>query len=238
MFPDVTEDEVLKLAEKVGRKVHRDYPSVERSEIVAEALIYIAETELKAPTAGKVFSVMEKAAYVYAAKERYRAMLETSQYIYLPVEVRALLRAYWNPDNWEVPTARDDYLYAAVQQRTVSVSLMDIKAALTRLKPNHLKALERKFRDGQDVHRQLVKNAVDALTVALNRGVVNKAKSHDGPGARKPVSSVQGQHFVRLDTEVSDERDSLAKAQTLYKSSPSKPAGTFFDWQKYEEDDV
>lgn len=235
MFSTVSEDEVLKMAEQVSRKVHRDYPSVEAAEIKSEALIHIAETELKAPTPGKVYHIMAKAAYIYAAKERYRQMLETSQYIYLPVEVRALLTAYWDPDKWDVPSARDDYLYAAVEGRTVAVSLMDIKVSMERLKGNHRKALERKFRDDQDVHTQTVYNAVQALTRELNRGVVDKTKNHNGPGARRAITNDRGQHFVRLDTEVSDEKDAVSKTQTIYRSSPSKPAGTFYDWDKYKE---
>lgn len=229
---DITEEEVMKLAEKIGRKVNRDYPSVERSDIVAEALIRASENPGK--NAGVLWKLMERAAYQYASQERYRKMLETSQYYYIPVEVRALLQVYWDPEAWVTPSVRDDHLYAAVQDRTVSVSLMDLTSGLKRLKPSYRKTLERKFMRDLPEHSQAVARAVDALTKAVNRILCNR--SHEGPGARRVVPNSKAQMFTRLDHESSGEGDALSKTQALYKQSPSKPAGTFFNWSKEVND--
>lgn len=236
MFSTATDDEVKKLAEKVGRKVHREYPSVDRSEITSVALAKLAEVkdELKAPTKGHLFRVLERAAFKYAADERYRVMLETSQYIYTSGEVRALLKKYWDPMGWKVPTGRDDYLQAEVDQRVVGVSLIDLQVCMEDLKPNYKRDLERKYKDCHPIHNELVQRAIDALVRALNRKVVQKTKDHDGPGARKAISNARAQHITE-DIGGEYERDALDKVQAIYKHTPSKPAGSFYQWNKYKE---
>lgn len=236
MFSSASEEEVIKLAEKVGRKVHRKYPVVERQEIVGEALAKLAEVKdkLEAPTKGHLFRVLERAAFRYAAEERYRMMLESSQYIYTSSEVRSLLRRYWDPNEWDVPTARDDYLTADIAGNVVTVSLVDIQVCLEDLKPNYKRDLERKFRDDHPVDSKMVQRAVDALTKALNRQFVQKTRDHEGPGARRAISNARAQAITE-DIGGQPERDALDKAQAIYKHSPSKPGGTFYNWNRYKE---
>lgn len=238
MFSTVSDEEVKKMAKEVSWAVHRKSPGVEQADIESAILLEIVEVcaDMRDPSAGRVEAILRKAATIYAAKERYRMMLETSQYIYTSKEVRALLKTYWDPMSWDVPTGRDDYLQAEVERRVAGVSLIDLQSCMDGLKVNHRRNLERKFRDNQEVDTQLVYRAVDALVRALNRNVVQKTKDHNGPGARRAMTNARAQHLTE-ELGGEQERDALDKVQAIYKRSPSKPAGTYFDWDKYKEGD-
>src|SRR5689334_22674890 len=111
MFPSTTTDEVLEIAATVGRRTAREIPGLEAEDITAEAVTRLVAKadKLGDPEPGYIYRVLERDAHQYASKERYDYLIGTSEYLYRPREVTALLKeAYWDPTMWDVPSAKDD----------------------------------------------------------------------------------------------------------------------------------
>lgn len=239
MFPRVSTEKVLKMARRVGRRVAAEYPGIDPEDISSEAVTRLAGKahRLKDPSPDYVYRVLERDAVKYASEVRYDYVINTSQYIYTPREVRALLaHAYFNPECWDVPHGRDDRLSAEIDARSLGISLMDLKEAMGRIRPEHQQVLETRFGLGEDVHRQRVQRAVEALTRAVNRLAAKRgrARGHEGPGARKAMLNDTAQYVTRAEMghETNPhERDALRELERL-RSHESAPAGTYFNWEK------
>jgi hypothetical protein len=238
MFPNLTTDEVMELAAKVGKRVAREYPGIEADDIASEALRQLVDKaeSLNCDDEPYIYKVLYNDGVRYAAKERYDYMISTSKYVYQPKEVRALLEeAYWVPSMWDVPSAKDDWMTATVSGATVGVSLIDIQEAWKNLKPDHADTLLRKFRDDLEVaDRKSVTRAVDALTRFMNYRA-NRPTDHEGPGAREAMSNAAAQFVTASEgghEAASFNADSLDRVQGLRVKEPSAPAGTYYDWGK------
>lgn len=243
MYPSVTTEEVTELATRIGRKVASEYPGVEATDISAEALTRLLENPVRLddPPAGYIYRVLDRYARAYAAKVRYDRVISTSQYVYTPKEIRALLaEVYYDPAAWDVPTAKDDWLCAEITKGTVGISLIDLQVALDRIKPEYRKTIEDRFARGDEsLHSQKVSRAVDALTRAVNR-IVGKNGNLNGQGRRamsneKAIAVTQ----VQMDQvfPISDEADAVQRLQGVRKHE-SDPPGTHFDWAKYNRQAV
>lgn len=240
MFPNLTTDDVMELARKVGVRVARDFPGTEADDITAAALTELAAKakSLRTDDPGYIYKVLEGDAIQYATKERYDYMLLTAQYIYTPREVRALLtEAFFDPTMWDTPSAKDDRLSAAVSGRTIVASLLDIKDALAKVPARHREAILTYFRDGeQTANRMQVTRAVDSLTRFMNRALNLPIKDGEGPGTRRAMSNAEGQAAATNDMERSSDpfrRDAVNNYQSIREYEPSAPAGTHFNWAKY-----
>ena len=238
MFPKVSAEKVQELARKVGRRVAAEYPGVDAEDIASEAVTRLMAKahRIEDPTAGYVYRVLERDARAYAASVRYDYIVSTSQYVYTPREIKALLaEVYYNPGCWDVPSAHDDLLSGEIDIRTVGVSLMDIRAAMEQISPEHREALDRRFGAGEDVHRQRVTRAVEALTRVINRHAarVSSGRNHEGPGSRKAMSNSEAQYVTRaeMNGDRRREKDPIKELERI-RSRDCAPAGTYFDWNK------
>jgi hypothetical protein len=227
------------MAESVGRSVARDYPGVDAEDISAEALTKLMDNRPKAddPSAGYVKRILQRYGATYAATQRYQRIVETSQYIYTPNEIKALLEhCYYDPAAWDVPTGKDDWLSAEIDGRSIGISLMDITVGMEKIKAEYRSALEKKFYLGEDVHHQRVTRALDSLTRAINRIVAKTGKGDGGPGSRNAMSNSKARYVTRSEAghETNPyEEDASWKLHKLKKNAWSDPPGTHFDWNKY-----
>lgn len=238
MFTHVSTEQLQQMAAKVGREVSRRYPGTEPDDIASEALarVYSRLDRLMDKEPGYLYKALRKGAIAYAAEQRYRYVVGTSQYIYTPAEVRVLLEhCYYDPAAWSVPTGRDDWLSAEIDGQSIGVALMDMRAAMERIKPEHQRTLEKAFNDGENIHHEKVSRAVEALVRALNRHI-NRRGDREGPGARKAMSNAQAQYRTRAETGHEGRRrevDAVHELQKLRRQEPNDPPGTHFDWDKY-----
>lgn len=237
MFEHVTAEEVVQMANRAGRRVAREYPGIEAEDIAEEALtrLYERAERLRSATADHLYSVLEGEGVKYAAKERYDFILYSSQYVYTPKEVRAILEhAYYDPTARDVPTEKDDWLSADIGKGTVGVSLMDIDVAMDRIKPRERKLLKRRFYLGEEItDTKAVTRAVDSLTRVVNRLVYQKGFSDDGPGSRRAMSNGKSQYVTRAESGMEmnpREVDAVRQLQKERLQERSDPPGTWFNW--------
>jgi hypothetical protein len=236
----------MELASRAGREVARKYPGIEAADIASEALSALVEKidRVADMSPGYLYEVLRRDGLTFAAKERYRYIVETSQYVYTPREVRALLEhCYYDPSAWDVPTGRDDWLSAEIDGQSIGVSLIDIKVAMEKIKPEHRYTLEQRYFEGDSsLERKRVSRAVDSLVRALNRKVNGSEGEHDGPGARRAMSNGEALrrasydmsrpsgHGVDALEEYHDIRSATAAAPDF-----QDPPGTHFNWNKYAD---
>ncbi|WP_170026629.1 hypothetical protein [Actinomadura oligospora] len=230
----------MKMASRVGRDVARQYPGIEAEDIASEAVTRFLEKAKRIgdAEAAYVYRVLERDAAAYAAKLRYDYVISTSQYVYTPREVRALLaEVYFDASAWDVPTGKDDWLSAEIEGRSIGISLMDLRVGMDRIKPEYRSILERRFYHGDDsMHRKDVTRAIDALTRAVNRIAARIGRSDEGPGSRTVISNAKAQHITenQHDGEWCEE-DALSKVQKLRKQDRWDVPGRHFNWDKYKE---
>ncbi|QFG25468.1 sigma-70 family RNA polymerase sigma factor [Actinomadura sp. WMMB 499] len=242
MFDNVATDELVQMAKRAGYRVAREYPGIEAEDIAYEALtrLYERAERLKAATADYLYRVLEGEGVKYAAKERYDYILFSSQYVYTPREVRAVLEhVYYDPTARDVPTQKDDWLSAEIGKGTVGISLVDVDVAMEKIKPEYRKVLERRFLHGDTVtDTKAVTRAVDSLTQVVNRLVYRKGLSDDGPGSRTAMSNAKAQYVTRAESGHETnayEPDAVRKLQTERSQERSDPPGTHFNWSKYTD---
>ncbi|WP_433332574.1 hypothetical protein [Spirillospora sp. CA-294931] len=238
---NVSDEKLIEMANRAGRDVARQYPGIEAEDITSEALTRFYE---KLPRMADdvevryVYRVLERDAASYAAKVRYDYVISTSQYVYTPREVRALLKEiYFDPTAWDVPTGKDDWLSAEIQGRSIGISLMDLKVGMDRIKPEHRSILERRFfHEDDSMHRKDVTRAVDALTRVVNRIAAKTGKAQDGPGSRDAMSNskalwvtaAEGGHETNV-----REQDAVHQLQKVRRQARTDPPGTHFNWATY-----
>ena len=200
MFENLSTEAVVLMAEKVGNRIARRYPGIDPEDITAEALteLYRTKDQIRSPTQQNVYKILERWAIRYAATERYEYVVNTSQYIYTPHEVRALLKhAYFMEEMWDVPRAEDDSLCAEIEGDVVVVSLLDIEEALRRATPAAKETINRAFSAGEQVPRKTLDRAIDQITRHLNKHVNRSSFGHEGPGARRALTNANAQYITR-----------------------------------------
>lgn len=247
MFDYMTTEEVVEMAERVGRITARDSGGlVEADDAAAEVLANVADwaDQLKDKGPGYLYTAMKRSANKYAAKLRYERMVSSSAYLYTPREVRALLsEAFFDPDAWDTPSAKDDFLTASISKGTIGVSLMDLKTAFLELSEKQRLQLWRRFAEGQDTDGSpavAVSRAIAALTRRMNTAANRVDMNHQGPGSpgRSRMSAEQGQKAAEGDYAVrggaASQVDAQASLTRLRNGEPNKPAGTYFNWNKGE----
>lgn len=240
MFKNLTHEKVMGMARRVGRETAREYPGIEAEEITDEALtrFYAKAHHLTDVTEGYAYRVLERDAFTYAAEVRYRKIIETSQYVYTPREVKALLEhVYYDPSAWDVPTGKDDRLSAEIDRKSIGISLMDLKDAMGRIRPEYRRTIEKRYYLGDDIHPQSLSRAVEALTRSVNRISARTGQADDCPGSRTAMSNSRARYITNA--EMGHEtnphgRDALAMLQKERKEERSDPPGTHFDWNKYD----
>ncbi|MEU9871129.1 hypothetical protein AB0C87_25195 [Actinomadura sp. NPDC048021] len=226
------------MAAQAGRKIAREYPGIEAEDIAFEALtrLYESAERLRGATKDYLYGVLESEGLKYAAKERYDYILFSSQYVYTPREIKAILEhAYYDPTARDVPTRKDDWLSAEIGPGTVGISLVDIDIAMEKIKPSYRSILERRFLHGEDVHRETVARAVESLTQVVNRLVNRKGFSNDGPGSRTALSNGKAQYVTRSESGMETnphEVDAVRQLQKERLQERSDPPGTHFNWNK------
>lgn len=243
MFENVTTEQVMDLATKVGRSVARDYPGVDAEDIASEALTRLMTDGIKEsdPTPDYVFAVLNRHGRAYAAKERYDFIIGTAQYVYTPREIRALMETcYFDPNAWTAPTGKEDYLSAEIGGNSIVCSLIDIKTAMGNIKPAYKRVIERRFYEGDDsMHRKDVTRAIDALTRSVNRIVSRHGYAAEGLGSREVMSNDRAVNVTRstlYDDTRDYQEDALDVLQRERSYERSHPPGTFYNWTKYADE--
>lgn len=236
MIGDLTDEEVLALAQKAGRRIASKYPATDADDIAGEALgeLYRKAGKLAETSSGYVYRVLERAGARWAAKQRYEEQVRTSQYVYTALDVRTLLEnAFFNPEAWDVPTSRDSNA-DWIETGTIGISLIDMQLAFERLTAGQKDLLIRRFFHHEDVEdRKAVSRAVARLTVGMNKLIFAHAREASGRRAR---SNHAAQALTSAESEHESRRhgaDGLRVLQRERQQEKSDPPGTHFDWDKY-----
>lgn len=244
VFTEHSDVELLAMARSVGRKVAKKWPGLDHEDLAQEALtqLYSKADKLAGKETRYLFKVMERAAMSYASKERYDKIITSSQYVYTPAEVKALLETqYYHADSWDVPTSKDDPTKDWVEGGTIMVSLIDIKVAMEKITPADRAGLEERFYHqkgavGDNAERQRVYRAIEHLTKFMNYG--RSQAEAEYKGMRAVMSNIKAQALTEKQTGFEDsewfEEDALDKIQKEYNDMGLRP-GEGYDFDKYKE---
>lgn len=249
VFTEHSDVELTALARAVGRRVARKWPGSDPEDLAQEGLLRLYEkADMLAGKDTKYFyRVMERAAMSYASKQRYMELVETSQYVYTPGEVRAMLEGpYFDAEAWDVPQQKDDPARDWIEAGTEGVSLMDMRTAFDRLSHSDQQVLNTRYftnggKVGDETEQKAVQRAVDRLTIRMNWG--KSQESSEGFEGRRSISNETAQNITSSYTDGGDypvyneyEEDALAKLQKEYVDMGLRP-GEGFDWNKYSREE-
>lgn len=200
---------LMEVSVAVGRKFAWQFPFLEAedisSEIHTQALAgwkSVGKQLAKAAEHGQteyavLHFLLSQRANVHCGKQHYRYTVESSQVLYTPREVRALLQEYYyNPDAYTTPSKDEDY-GVGVEAKSVWANLADINQALLRVSDRvHdtiLAAFGPEDLELPEPDKRRVSEAVSAVTRELNRRLNPQVTNHEGPGRRKAVTNASAQ---------------------------------------------
>jgi hypothetical protein len=187
-------DVVMDLAHQVGTCIANEFSTIEAEDVTQEVLmdLYEKEHRLSSDDPDYLYKVMYDAGRRYAAGSLYDNVVATAEIVYNRDEVKALLKEVTLDE--ETLEHDDKYVYGTISKKRgrVCTRLSNLQAAWKELSDSHRGTLLRKYRDGEDVHHELVNRAAEALTRALNI-YLNQGGSHEGPGSRNVMSNARAQ---------------------------------------------
>ncbi|MEU7830331.1 hypothetical protein [Nonomuraea sp. NPDC049129] len=202
-------DLLMEAAAAVGKKFARTYAVVDAenlaSEVTAKAMERWEHFNKKldqAPDHGRseydvLHFLLSERASEYCERESYAYMITSSEVVYTPMEVRALLKEfYYNPEAYETPS-KDENFGTGVEAKSVWVNLRDLKDALSKVKPKVHDIILAAF-GPEDLglpepdHRR-VGEAVDKVTEQLNRHLNRGRSANEGPGSRRAMTNSTSQ---------------------------------------------
>lgn len=195
---------LMEVAEAVGRRFARQYPTQSAEEITGEVItqalaqwnhIYnklVESVDYERTEREVLFFLLSQRASVFCGREHYAYMLANPQAaVYTPREVRALLKeCYYHPDSYTTP-GRDTEHGTAVDAKSVWCNLADIKEALNRVSSRVHDTILAAFGPEdlglEQPDKRRLSEAVAAVTRELNRHLNKSQAHHEGPGARRVV---------------------------------------------------
>lgn len=241
MADEVTEGEVIRLATRAAHKARGNHGPFELDDVRQAALegLYEVWPKLTIRTPGYVYRVLERAAARWAAKERYDVQLSTAQYVYTAREVRALLEeAYFLPDAWTAPTAKDTPDATWIETGTVAISLFDLRTAIHKLSDRYRELILRSFVHKEELEpadRRALNRAIQQLTRSLNLRVFGRDRVQE---PRTAMSNGHAHWYTSAELGQAEprdrhEKDALSQLQAERSAERSDPPGTHFNWNRH-----
>ena len=182
---DLDWSRLMRKGAHVARKVAREYPGVEASDIEQEIYLHCAEkkaTILKANyNDTQLEGIMLRVARSYAGRERYAFIHYSSEWVYTPKEVRALFdEAFFDPILWETMPAKDDGL--TLTAKGIVVSLWDISQAFDLLEVEDQLVITKKHNDREctpltGAEQKRYERAIDKVTQRINGRMAAKSET-------------------------------------------------------------
>ncbi|MEU4726488.1 hypothetical protein AB0G06_43410 [Nonomuraea dietziae] len=211
-------DLLMQVAKAVGRKLARQYPAMDAedvaSEVTTQALAEWKHIKAKLDKAAAydrteyevLHFLLSQRANAYCGKQQYEYMLHSSQAIYTPKEVRALLKeAYYNPDAYTTP-GKEDQVGVAVESKDLWVNLADINRALdsvpARVHDVILAAFGPEDLGLPEPDRRRTSDAVNTVTRELNKHLNHSRSAHQGPGARRALTNSAAQAITNNQEDI------------------------------------
>jgi hypothetical protein len=203
---------LTEVAAAVGKKFSRTYAVADAEDIASEVMTKVLEKYKiindkldKASDHGRteyevLHALLSQRAFEYCEKASYEYMINSAQVVYTPKEVRALLKEYYyNPEAYETP-GKDECFGVGVEANSVWVNLLDLKEALSKVKPRIHDVILAAF-GPEDLglpepdHRR-VGEAIDKVTEQLNKGLNQGRASNEGPGSRRAMTNSAAQSIT------------------------------------------
>jgi DNA-directed RNA polymerase specialized sigma24 family protein len=159
---------------QVARKIAREYPGIEASDIEQEIYVHMLanKKDLTAEPRTDAYweVVMHRSGSAYAAKERYSYIHYSSEWIYTPTEIRALFQeAFFSGQMWDNMPLKDEGV--TITAKNAVVSLWDLAAAFDTLSPEDRYVIDARYNQGltlDETERKRLERAIDKVTRKVN----------------------------------------------------------------------
>lgn len=172
---------IMRKAPHIARKIAREFPGIESSDIEQEIFLYCAENKgsiaRTTHTDSGLEGIMIKAGRKYAARERYAFLNYSAEWIYTPDEVRGIFEeAYFDADAWNEAPVKDDGM--TIRAKGIVVSLWDIQGAFEALSVEDQIAIRSRYEygiPGDPSERKRLQRAIDKVTQRINGRMAAKS---------------------------------------------------------------
>ncbi|UBU12954.1 hypothetical protein [Nonomuraea gerenzanensis] len=205
-------------AVSAARIVANSYQRFETEDIAQAIMLDMCEQpqRYRSISGGLLYEAMKRAGYRHCQNEASRILHFYDEYVYSADEVKTLLSRYYDPGNWPNGWKQPEWdgqedsleafgeeleLWAAHTQ--IYADMFDVEAAVAKLRPSHLRVIEKKYRDREDLTSQeqkYISHALRLVTLYLNEGTRSTRAGtpwdYEGPGARKAMSNAQAQQHT------------------------------------------
>lgn len=184
--------------ERTARFVVRDFPDVEREDVIQELFLFIIQNQerLKHPDQVGAQKTLARAAKEFAWDQRKQHLALSVQYSYRTSDVKAILETAFDHSNWENVRVPDD---ARSEFNDVFLEVnSDVVRAFHSLGHSQKKVIFQRFALGVYPENQTevkrLYRAVAALTDKLNW--YQKAPDSDFVGKRKVISNNNARYNI------------------------------------------
>lgn len=164
---------------KVSKKVARQFPELEQSDLYQDLFLWIMENNPAREKDDFAFRTLELVALDTAWKYRRQYLAATGQYYYRPQDVRTIVKTYlFNEEYWKTSVKIDEHPLANGDRGSATLDFedrvavyADIAKAFDNLSDNYRAVIEKAYRDGDkltDAEQKRCERAIDRMTDHLN----------------------------------------------------------------------
>ncbi|MEU7863443.1 hypothetical protein [Nonomuraea sp. NPDC049141] len=203
--PSAYWSEVLKAA----RVVAKAYMRWEPEDIAQAIMVDMCESPKRYKSIGGklFFEALKRAGYRYCQDQASRLLATDDEYTYSGEEIKTLLHRYYDPSTW--PNGWTQPLYDGgdvgeysrelelwSENTRIHIDHFDLELAIKKLRPAHRKAIEKRYRDKEELSRYEAKNcshAIRLVTFYVNENAYRTYRNipwdYEGPGARQAMTN-------------------------------------------------
>lgn len=184
---------------RIATAVARDYPDTETEDLeqsLWEGILLAQQSgEMTDPTDVKADQNLYYIARLAAWNERKQHLTISSQYGYRTSDVRALLKTFFDRENWYDATTPED-AYSELGSVALEMSA-DLSRAYDKLETNQKVLIFQSFALNEKVDSKKLSRVISRMADIINTYQPGKRVEH--PGGRRLVSSTLAKHITSVD---------------------------------------
>lgn len=186
------------LVERTASFISRDFPDVEREELVQQLFLFVVENGkyLKEPTQVGSAKALSRAAKQYAWDQRKEHLTLSSQYSYRTSDVKYILETVFDARDWEGVRVPED---AQSEFNDVFLEInSDVKRAWEKLGYAQKQVIFRKYALGWEPETQTETKRLYRAIVALtdNLNWYQHPKGHQHVGTRRAITNANARYNI------------------------------------------
>lgn len=185
------------LAKKVSRGVAKDFPDLEVDDLYGELWVDIMSQDyrdhLDEPW---IRNHLYRRCRVLAWNTRKENLQFSSQYVYRPSDIRAMLRVIFEPADWPKIYLPQDAREEDNQSARLDVAA-DLSWGLDQLPDHYREILESRYRDGTEMTLDAERKTLGRAETRLTELVNQYRGQYDGSHSRRAISNARANFQIQ-----------------------------------------